>query len=87
MILEGGITSKYSLLNARSGDGNSSLDVGVKQIHQGSWNTIAGLRDHYNYSVFISQVSGTDTLRHPYTGDVLLSHPFLDRYHDCKAPR
>jgi peptide/nickel transport system substrate-binding protein len=73
-----GITSKYSLLNARSGDGNSSLDVGVKQIHQGSWNTIAGLQDLYSRSIYFL-VSDTDTLRHPYTGDVL---PFRSPWTD-----
>ncbi|HJU94666.1 MAG TPA: ABC transporter substrate-binding protein, partial [Nitrososphaera sp.] len=47
-----GITSKYSLLNARSGaEGNVSLDIGVKQIHQGSWNTIGGLQDLYSASI------------------------------------
>lgn len=65
-----GITSKYSLLNARSGDGNSSLDIGVKQIHQGSWNTIAGLQDLYSRSIYF-MVADPDTFRHPYTGEVI----------------
>jgi peptide/nickel transport system substrate-binding protein len=65
-----GITSKYSLLNARSGDGNSSLDIGVKQIHQGSWNTIAGLQDLYSRSIYF-MIADSDTFRHPYTGEVI----------------
>ena len=59
-----GITSKYSLLNARSGDGNSSVDIGVKQIHQGSWNSIAGLQDIYGRSIYL-MVSDPDTFRDP----------------------
>jgi peptide/nickel transport system substrate-binding protein len=66
-----GITSKYSLLNARSGGGgNVSLDVGVKQIHQGSWNPIGGLQDLYSASIY-SMAADTATYRHPYTGEVI----------------
>jgi peptide/nickel transport system substrate-binding protein len=65
-----GITSKYSLLNARSGDGNDSLDIGVKQIHQGSWNAIAGLQDLYSRSIYF-MIADPDTFRHPYTGEVI----------------
>jgi peptide/nickel transport system substrate-binding protein len=65
-----GITSKYSLLNARSGDSNSSLDIGVKQIHQGSWNTIAGLQDLYGRSIYF-MVADPGTFRDPYTGEVI----------------
>ena len=74
-----GITSKYSLLNARSGgDGNLSLDIGVKQIHQGSWNTIGGLQDLYSASIH-SMVADTATFRHPYTGEVI---PFRSPWTD-----
>ena len=65
-----GITSKYSLLNGRSGDNNPSLDIGVKQIHQGSWNTIAGLQDLYSRSIYF-MIADPDTFRHPYTGEVI----------------
>jgi peptide/nickel transport system substrate-binding protein len=66
-----GITSKYSLLNAKSGgNGNVSLDIGVKQIHQGSWNTITGVQDLYSASVH-SMIADTATFRHPYTGEVV----------------
>ena len=66
-----GITSKYSLLNARSaGNGNISLDIGVKQIHQGSWNTITGVQDLYSASIH-SLIADAATFRHPYTGEVV----------------
>jgi peptide/nickel transport system substrate-binding protein len=74
-----GITSKYSLLNARSGgDGNALLDIGVKQIHQGSWNTIGGLQDLYSSSIH-SMVADAATFRHPYTGEVVsFRSPWID---------
>jgi peptide/nickel transport system substrate-binding protein len=64
-----GITSKYSLLNARPPDGNS-LQVGVKFIHQGSWNGIGGLSDVYSRDIYYSLVD-TATFRHPYTGEII----------------
>ncbi|HEY1248355.1 MAG TPA: ABC transporter substrate-binding protein, partial [Nitrososphaera sp.] len=60
-----GIPSKYSLLNARSAESNTSLDVGVKQLHQGSWNTIAGLQDVYGQTIYF-EVADTGTFRNPY---------------------
>ena len=65
-----GISSKYSLLNARSGDGTASLEIGVKQIHQGSWNTIRGLQDFYSMTIN-SMIYDPATFRQPYTGDVI----------------
>jgi peptide/nickel transport system substrate-binding protein len=65
-----GIPSKYSLLNARSAESNTSLDVGVKQLHQGSWNTIAGLQDVYGQTIYF-EVADTGTFRNPYTGEVI----------------
>jgi peptide/nickel transport system substrate-binding protein len=66
-----GISSKYSLLNARSaGNRNISLDIGVKQIHQGSWNTITGVQDLYSASIH-SLIADAATFRHPYTGEVV----------------
>ena len=46
-----GITSKYSLLNAKS-ERNNSLKVGVKQIYQGAWNTIGGFSDAYSINIY-----------------------------------
>src|SRR5919205_2974560 len=76
-----GITSKYSLLNARSADGNASIDIGVKQIHQGSWNTIAGLQDLYGRSIYF-MVADTGSFRNPYTGDVI---PFRSQWTDIST--
>lgn len=77
-----GITSKYSLLNARSGDGNNiSLDIGVKQIHQGSWNTITGLQDIYSRTIYF-MVADPGTFRNPYTGEVI---PFRSEWTDIST--
>ncbi|AFU59612.1 peptide/opine/nickel ABC uptake transporter, substrate-binding protein [Candidatus Nitrososphaera gargensis Ga9.2] len=76
-----GITSKYSLLNARPTDGSNSLDIGVKQIHQGSWNTIAGLQDTYSKDIYYSVVD-LDTFRDPYTGEII---PFRTEWTDIST--
>jgi peptide/nickel transport system substrate-binding protein len=64
-----GITSKYSAVNARPSSG-STLDIGVKQIHQGAWNGIAGLQDTYSRDVYAT-VADSSTFRNPYTGDII----------------
>nr|AFK24867.1 solute binding protein-like protein [uncultured archaeon] len=64
-----GITSKYSLLNARTPNGNS-LKIGVKFIHQGSWNGVGGLSDTYSRDIYYSLID-TATFRHPYTGEII----------------
>jgi len=76
-----GITSKYSLLNARSTDGSPVLDIGVKQIHQGSWNSIAGLQDTYSKDIYYS-VADLDTFRDPYTGEII---PFRTEWTDVST--
>lgn len=64
-----GITSKYSLINARPAQG-TTLDVGVKQIHQAAWNGIAGLNDIYSRDIYYL-VTDSGTFRHPYTGEIV----------------
>jgi peptide/nickel transport system substrate-binding protein len=64
-----GITSKYSLLNAKSERGDS-LKIGVKQIYQGAWNTIGGFSDAYSINIY-SNIADSATLRHPFTGEVI----------------
>jgi peptide/nickel transport system substrate-binding protein len=64
-----GITSKYSLMNAKSERGDS-LKVGVKQIYQGAWNNIGGFSDAYSINVY-SNIADSPTLRHPFTGEVI----------------
>jgi peptide/nickel transport system substrate-binding protein len=65
-----GITSKYAIANARHADGGRTLDIGVKQIHQGSWNLIAGLQDTYSRDIY-SSVGDSGSFRHPYTGEII----------------
>lgn len=62
-----GITSRFTLINARSDD---ELKIGMKQIYQGSWNPIAGLRDWYSTRVWLA-VADPGVFRHPHTGDAL----------------
>jgi peptide/nickel transport system substrate-binding protein len=64
-----GITSKYSALNAQS-PAKNSLDIGVKQIHQGAWNGVGGLQDTYSRDIY-STVVDSATFRHPYTGEII----------------
>ena len=64
-----GITSKYSLLNAKS-ERDHSLKVGVKQIYQGAWNNIGGFSDAYSINIY-SNIADSATLRHPFTGEVI----------------
>jgi len=76
-----GITSKYSLLNAQKADGTRSLDIGVKQIHQGSWNPIAGLQDTYSRDIYHS-IADSGTFRDPYTGEII---PFRAEWTDIST--
>jgi peptide/nickel transport system substrate-binding protein len=65
-----GITSKYSLVNARSTKDNSSLDIGVKQIYQSAWNNVGGFTDAYSQNIYSAIVDGS-TITNPYTGDIM----------------
>jgi peptide/nickel transport system substrate-binding protein len=65
-----GITSKYSLVNARSTKDNSSLDIGVKQIYQSAWNNVAGSTDTYSQYI-LSAITDAPIFTNPYTGDIL----------------
>ncbi|MGD1838954.1 MAG: ABC transporter substrate-binding protein [Nitrososphaeraceae archaeon] len=64
-----GISSKYSLYNVKS-NFSDALNVGVKQIYQGSWNNVAGFVDAYSNSIY-SNLADSSSLRHPYTGEVV----------------
>ncbi|MFB5600710.1 MAG: ABC transporter substrate-binding protein, partial [Nitrososphaeraceae archaeon] len=65
----GGITNKYSLLNAESNK-TDSLNIGVKQIYQGAWNSVGGFSDTYSTNIY-SNIADSSTLRHPFTGEVI----------------
>ncbi|HEY7733221.1 MAG TPA: CFI-box-CTERM domain-containing protein [Nitrososphaera sp.] len=76
-----GITSKYSLFNVQPADGKKSLDIGVKQIHQGSWNGIGGLQDTYSRDIYHS-IADSGTFRDPYTGEII---PFRAEWTDVST--
>src|SRR5206468_4668682 len=65
-----GISSRLSLINARTEKNTSIIDVGVKQIYQGAWNYVAGCQDIYCTNI-LSLVSDAATSRNPYTGEVI----------------
>ena len=63
-----GITGRYTLINSSTDTGK--LKVGMKQIYQGSWNPVSGLRDFYATRVW-SAIADPATFRNPHTGDVI----------------
>ena len=65
-----GISSKFSLINARTQDPSNMLDIGVKQIYQGAWNGVGGCDDQYCRDIS-SALSDAGTFRNPYTGEVI----------------
>lgn len=65
-----GISSKFSLINARTQDPSNMLDIGVKQIYQGAWNGVGGCDDQYCRDIS-SALSDDGTFRNPYTGEVI----------------
>jgi len=65
-----GISSKFSLINARTQDPSNALDIGVKQIYQGAWNAVGGCSDQYCRDI-ASTLSDPGTFRDPYTGEVI----------------
>jgi peptide/nickel transport system substrate-binding protein len=65
-----GISSKFSLINARTQDPTNALDIGVKQIYQGAWNGVGGCSDQYCRDIS-SALSDPGTFRDPYTGEVI----------------
>ena len=65
-----GISSKFSLINARTQDPSNLLDIGVKQIYQGAWNGVGGCSDQYCRDIS-SALSDPGTFRDPYTGETI----------------
>ena len=64
-----GISSRFSLINAEVPSRNN-LNVGVRQLSQGSWNNIAGFKDTYSLTIY-SAIGDAATLYHPYLGTVI----------------
>ena len=64
-----GLPSRFTVINARAA-GDTTLDVGVKQVYQGAWNPVAGLRDLYSNHVWRTLYDPPAFL-HPYSGSAL----------------
>ena len=65
-----GIATSKSLINARSTKNASTINVGVKEIYQGAWNSVGGCNDVYCTTI-LSLVSDPATSRNPYNGEVI----------------
>jgi peptide/nickel transport system substrate-binding protein len=65
-----GIATSKSLINARSTKNVSTINVGVKEIYQGAWNSVGGCNDVYCTTI-LSLVSDPATSRNPYNGEVI----------------
>jgi peptide/nickel transport system substrate-binding protein len=61
----GGITTRFTPINARSGD--LELKIGVKQIYQGAWNPVRGLGDAYSKNVW-DALYDPGIFKNPYSG-------------------
>jgi peptide/nickel transport system substrate-binding protein len=65
-----GISTSASLINARSDKNASTINIGVKQIYQGAWNSVGGCNDIYCTNIQ-SLVTDPSASRNPYTGEVI----------------
>lgn len=63
-----GIPTRFTPINARSD--KDTLDIGVKQIYQGSWNPVGGLSDLYSRHIW-NIVWDPAIFRHPYSGEAM----------------
>lgn len=61
----GGITTRFTPINARPGD--SELKIGVKQVYQGAWNPVRGLGDAYSKNVW-DVLYDPGIFKNPYSG-------------------
>jgi peptide/nickel transport system substrate-binding protein len=61
----GGITTRFTPINARTSDEN--LKIGVKQIYQGAWNPVRGLGDAYSKNVW-DVLYDPGIFKNPYSG-------------------
>lgn len=64
-----GVTSRFTLINGMMEDRNN-LKIGVKQIVQGAWNPVGGVRDVYSSRIWMG-IYDPGTFRNPHTGDVM----------------
>jgi peptide/nickel transport system substrate-binding protein len=64
-----GITSKLSLINVQPPN-LDLLNIGVKEIYQGAWNSVGGCGDTFCTSIYSALADGA-TFRNPYTGEII----------------
>jgi peptide/nickel transport system substrate-binding protein len=64
-----GIPGRLSLINGRLADNSSTINVGMKEIYVGAWNSIAGFKDRYSV-IEAAGIGDPATFVNPYTGEV-----------------
>ena len=64
-----GIPGRLSLINSRIADNRSTINVGMKEIYVGAWNSIAGYKDRYSV-IEAADIGDPATFVNPYTGEV-----------------
>src|SRR5919206_767383 len=64
-----GIPGRLSLINSRLADNSSTINVGMKEIYVGAWNSIAGFKDRYS-TIEAADIGDPATFVNPYTGEV-----------------
>ncbi len=64
-----GIPGRLSLINGRLADNRSTINVGMKEIYVGAWNSIAGFKDRYS-TIEAADIGDPATFVNPYTGEV-----------------
>jgi peptide/nickel transport system substrate-binding protein len=64
-----GIPGRLSLINSRLADNSSTINVGMKEIYVGAWNSIAGFKDRYSV-IEAADIGDPATFVNPYTGEV-----------------
>ena len=66
-----GLKTRYTLVNGRLSDNQGgSVKIGMKQIYQGSWNNIAGIKDSYSQMIW-NGLNEPSTLTNPHTGEII----------------
>jgi peptide/nickel transport system substrate-binding protein len=65
-----GIPGRLSLINARFADNRSAINVGMKEIYVGAWNSIGGFKDRYSV-IEAADIGDPATFVNPYTGEVM----------------
>lgn len=66
-----GLKTRYTLINGRLSDAQGgSVKIGMKQIYQGSWNGVAGIKDSFSQQIW-NGLYEPSTWNHPHTGDII----------------